>query len=110
MRRGDPAELEALLDEDVRWQGLRPELFCANRREVMSLMSRFAGRAPRFVRIEAQEFGDRVVVSVEGPDFPENEVQSAGTPRSLVFTFRDGHVVRMDSLPDREAAFALASA
>ena len=27
-------------------------------------------------------------------------------PRSLVFTFRDGRVVRMESLPDRDAAFA----
>ena len=30
-----------------------------------------------------------------------------GTPRSLVFTFRAGKVVRMESLSSRDAAFAL---
>jgi hypothetical protein len=43
-------------------------------------------------------------------DAAETHVLAPGAPRSLVFTFRDGKVVRMESLPSRDAAFALATA
>ena len=114
-RSGSSDALAALLDENVVWQGLLPELVCGDRGQVLRILDRFRGHPPRITRIEAEEFGDRVAVSVEGPDFPAMPDRSgapilaAGAPRSLVFTFRAGRVVRMESLPSRDAAFALAA-
>ena len=115
-RSGGSEALAAILDVNVVWQGLLPELVCNDRAQVLHLLDRFRGHPPRITRIEAEEFGDRVAISVEGPDFPAVEVTAgaplltAGAPRSLVFTFRDGKVVRMEGLPSRDAAFALAAA
>ena len=110
---GSVEGLAALIDENAVWQGLLPELVCHGREEVLGMLVRGRQRVPRITRIEAQEFGDRVVVSVEGPDFPESPDSPAllppGAPRSLVFTFRADRVVRMESLPNRDAAFALAA-
>lgn len=110
LRDGRPDDLGALLDDEVVWQGLLPHLVCGSRTEVMRLLGRFGQRPLRLTRIEAQEFGDRVVVSVESPDLPENEGIAGGAPRSLVFTFESGKVVRMQSLASRDAAFRMASA
>jgi len=114
---GSGSELAAILDEGVVWQGLLPDLVCSNRDQVLRLLVR--NRPLRITPIEAEEFGDRVAISVQGPDFGEGPgapeaagvpLLPAGAPRSLVFTFRDGRVVRMESLPNRDAAFALAEA
>jgi hypothetical protein len=105
LRRGDTQALAAMLDEKVVWQGILPEQVCRNRDEVLNLLVRNRPRPPRLTRIEAEEFGDRVAVSVAGPDFPDNEALAAKAPRSLVFTFRDGRVVKMQSLATRDAAF-----
>lgn len=67
-------------------------------------------RPPRLTRFEAEEIGNKVVVSVEGPDFPPVEGQPASDRRSLVFTFADGTVVRIESTPTRERAYELARA
>jgi hypothetical protein len=115
-RSGAGEALAGILDEHVVWQGLLPELRCRDRAEVLENLSRLRSRPPRITRIEAEEFGDRVVISVEGPDFPlisdaaEAPLLARGAPRSLVFTFRAGKVVRMESLPSRDAAFALVTA
>lgn len=106
MGKGDASELQTLLAPDVVWQGLEPHLVCKNRDEVLGLLTRFAPLMPRLTRFDAQEIGDRVAVYVEGPDFPENEVLAQGAPRTLTFTFRDGAIVRMDSVRTREAAFS----
>jgi hypothetical protein len=107
VRAGDVGPLEGILAEDVVWQGLLPELVCHGRTEVMGLLSRFGERPPRITRLEAAEAGERVAISVDGPDFPEiDEVRAAGGPRSLVFVFDRGKVVRMESFADREEAFA----
>ncbi|MGA2284480.1 MAG: nuclear transport factor 2 family protein [Candidatus Dormibacteria bacterium] len=115
-RSGGGEALAGILDEKVVWHGLLPDLVCSDRAQVLRILDRFRARPRRITRIEAEEFGDRVAISVEGPDFPamtdaaETHVLAPGAPRSLVFTFRDGKVVRMESLPSRDAAFALATA
>jgi hypothetical protein len=115
LRSGDGEALAAILDENVVWQGLLPDMVCHDREQVLRLLSRLRGQPPRITRMEAEEFGDRVAISVEGPDFPaltgtgDTPLLTAGAPRSLVFTFRGGRVVRMESLPSREAAFAVAA-
>jgi len=115
-RSGSSAALADILDEKVVWQGLLPDLVCSDRAQVLRILDRAGAHLPRTSRIEAEEFGDRVAISVEGPDFPaligaaDAPLLAPGAPRSLVFTFRNGKVVRMESLPSRDAAFALATA
>jgi hypothetical protein len=108
-RTGGTEELAALLDEGVMWQGLLPELVCNGRAQVLNIL----GRAPfpRVTRVEAEEVGDRVVVIANSDDFPlgptGTELDPPSGVRSFVFTFGDGKVVKMESFPTREAAFAL---
>jgi hypothetical protein len=107
LRIGSTDALHALLDEKVVWNGVFPDEICHGRQEVIGiLMSNWRG-APRISRIEAEENGDRVAVSVEGPDFQGDDRRPADGPRSLVFTFRNGHVIRMHSLKSRDDAFRL---
>ncbi len=109
LRTASTEELASILDETVVWQGILPEQVCGNRDEVLNVLGRNRRRPPRLTRIEAQEMGDRVAVSVEGPDFPDTDGLEAGAPRALVFTFKDGKVVRMESLASRDSAFELAA-
>ncbi|MGH7912115.1 MAG: hypothetical protein ACREQM_08225 [Candidatus Dormibacteraceae bacterium] len=105
---GSVAGLAPLLDENVFWQGPRPDLSCSTRSEVLGILGRGVGRRPlRVTRLEAQEVGDHVVVSVDGPDLPETPALASGASRSLVFTFRGEVVVRIESVADRDAAFRL---
>lgn len=107
LRSGNASALSGLLDENVVWQGVLPGLACHGREEAL----RFLGKAPmaNITRMEAKESGDNVAVSVESADFPEGpagpELQPPGGHRTLVFTFRDGRVVRMESFLDKNAAF-----
>ncbi|MGH7903278.1 MAG: hypothetical protein ACREPA_03995 [Candidatus Dormibacteraceae bacterium] len=105
LRSGGMDELSSLLDENVMWQGVLPDQVCRNRVEVLDALVHNPARPPRLTRIEAQEIGEGVAVSVEGPDFEETDTHAVGAPRSLLFTFRDGRVVRIDSFATRDAAF-----
>lgn len=105
-RTGSLREVGSILDESVFWQGPQPELSCSGREEVLGVMSGGAPRPLRLTKVEAEEVGDRVLVSVEGPGLPENPALAAGAPRTVVFTFADGKVIRIESFSDRDAAFA----
>ena len=109
LRTGGTDELAAILDPDVVWWGILPEQVCHGRDETLDILARNRPRPPRITRVEAQESGHRVAVSVEGPDFPAGGPLPADAPRSLLFTFRGGKVIEMQSLPGRDAAFALLS-
>ncbi len=108
-RTGGTEELASILDEGVVWQGLLPELVCNGRGEVLNVL----GRAPfpPVTRVEAEEVDDRVVVIAHSADFPlgptGTELDPPSGVRSFVFTFRDGKAVKMASLSNPEAAFAL---
>jgi hypothetical protein len=104
---GSSGALARLLDEKVVWNGMFPDEVCNDRTEVLGILGRNLPRAPRITRIEAEEKGDKVAVTVEGPDFPGTDRRGAGGPRSLVFTFRGGRVIRMQSFKDRGDAFQL---
>ena len=77
--------MEPLADamaEDVVWQGLLPELVCHGRDEVRGVLgSARAGRLPTVTRMEAEEVGDRVVVTVEGPTSAPGRGPRARTSR-----------------------------
>jgi len=108
LQRGSIRALAEVLSPDVIWQGVLPDQVCRNREEVLSLVGRPGRRPRRLTRLEAEEIGDRVVVSVEGPDFPPLDGQPVASRRSLVFTFADGRIVRIESTPTRERAFEIA--
>ena len=97
--------LADILDPDVIWQGLQAELVCHGRDQVLELLGRRQW-PPRVTRIEAAEAGDRIAVSVQGPDFPTTDLLAGADPRSLVLTFRNGRVVRMESFRSTDEAFA----
>ena len=107
LRRGSTDALQALLDEEVVWTGIFPDDICHNRQEVLDTLVRNRPRAPRITRIEAEENGNLVAISVEGPDFQSDDRLPPGDPRSLVFTFQEGQVIRMQSLKSRDDAFRL---
>jgi hypothetical protein len=103
----DLSQMRELLDERVTWQGLLPELICHDRREVLALFQRQRSFGLRITRLEAEEVGDRVLLSVEGPELAGIDgVIESGAPRSLAFTFADGMVVHIASYASRAAAFA----
>lgn len=104
LRTGSPGEVGPILDDNVFWQGPQPDLFCSGREEVLGVMTGGTPRSLRLTKVEAEEVGDRVVVSVEGPGLPETPALAAGAARTLVFTFADGKVTRIDSFASREAA------
>ncbi len=108
------APLVDVMAADVVWQGLLPELVCHGRDEVRRVLgSAGGGRLPRVTRMEAEEVGDSVVVTVEGPDFgpgPAGSVLEAiGGPRTLVLSFEDGRIVRMESFGTRQEALGVAT-
>lgn len=105
LRHGSTDALEALLDENIVWNGIFPDQICHGRQEVLGVLVSNRPRAARISRIEAAEKGEVVAVSVEGPDFQGNDRRSPDGPRSLVFTFHNGHVIRMQSLKTRNDAF-----
>ncbi len=97
-----------MLAVNVVWHGVLPGQICHNRREVLALLGRHANRPPRLTRIEAEEFGERVVVTVRGPDLPDLEGQPTQS-RSLVFRFDGDEIVSMDAFGSRDAAFEFAA-
>ena len=114
MARGQSmAPLAAAMAEDVVWQGLLPELVCHGSEEVSGVLGAArGGQLPRITRMVAEEVGDRVVLTVEGPDFGPGPaglaLEPVGGPRTLVLWFEDEKVVRMESFATREEALAVA--
>src|SRR5487761_38353 len=106
------APLADAMAEDVVWQGLLPELICRGRAEVCGVLgSAPGGRLPSVTRMEAEEWGDRVVLTVEGPDFGPgpagSALEPAGGPRTLALSFHDGRVVHIESFATREEALGV---
>ncbi|MGH8303600.1 MAG: hypothetical protein ACRET5_19305 [Steroidobacteraceae bacterium] len=108
------APLAEPLAEDVVWQGVLPELVCNGRDEVCGVLgSARGGRPPRVTSMEAEEVGDRVIVTVDGPDFGTGPagpaLEPSGGPRTLALSFEDGTVVRMESFATRDEALGVAT-
>ncbi len=100
-RTGSTAELGSILHEDCVWQGALPESVSRGRHEVLAVLA--DNEAPRVTRIEAQELGDRVLLTMESADFPVTEGHRAGL-RCLMYTLRNGRVVRIQTLGKRDFA------
>jgi hypothetical protein len=108
------APLVDAMAEDVVWQGLLPELVCHGRDEVRDVLSSArGGQLPRVTRLEAEEAGDRVVLTIQssdlglGPAVPS--LEEIGGQRTLVFWLKDAKIVRIESFATREEALVLTS-
>jgi hypothetical protein len=113
MRRGDVETMASRLAPDVVHQGIRDEWICRNRGEVLEMVRRRAGRVPPVEALELVAAGDRVVMSVRAPGVGPPRDDESGEPRGqavIVFTLRDGLIVRMDDHAQRADALAAAGA
>jgi len=108
-RSRDLALLTSQLDPDVVHQGVLPELLCNNRDEVLANVRRGFAREDFGVdRLELIAAGDRVVVGLACPRF--DEVPWLKGQLYMVYTLRDGRIVRMDDYLTRADAIAAAGA
>jgi hypothetical protein len=109
-RRHDLDAIREGLDPDVVHQGVMPDLVCNSRDEVLAMVrSSFARGDFGVERLELNAAGDRVIVGIAGPRF--REIPFLNGEIFIVFTVRDGLIVRMDDYRTRDEAFrAVASA
>jgi len=102
-RRRDADAVASGLDPDVIHQGVVPSLGCNGRDEVMKqVRGSFAGDDFGVERLELMAAGDRVVVGIAGPRF--QDVPLLDGEIYIVFTVRDGQIIRMDDYRTREEA------
>ena len=113
LRRGDVDRIAGRLDPAVVHQGVRPELVCSGREAVVERVRLMARQPPDVTAVELVEVGEHVVLSVrasgvgvpEDPEATDNRGQA-----TIVFTLRDGQIVRMQDYLTREAALAAVDA
>jgi hypothetical protein len=110
-RRRDVDAVAATLDPEVIHQGVRPELICRNREEVLSLVERTMQEAQLGIeRIEILDAGpDQAVLGIAGPRFRDVEEPSPASEVFILMTVRDGRIIRMHDFRAREDALAAAN-
>jgi len=105
---GDMEAIAAQLHPDVVHQGVSDELVCRGREEVLERIRRSSGGDAGIDHLELVDAGDRVIVGLAGPRFLE--VPWLQGQLFIVFTIRDGLIVRMDDHRTRSEAFTAAGA
>jgi hypothetical protein len=111
IRRGDLALMEQTLAPDVVHHGIRPEMICRGRDQVMAMAGRRAVDLPAVDAIELIAAGGRVVLNVRGPELGAPAEEDDDRPRgqaSIVFTLRGGVIVEMQDYLRRADALAAA--
>ncbi len=108
-RRHDLDAIATGLDPDVIHQGVMPELVCTGRGAVLDRMRASLGNGDSGIeRLELHAAGDSVVVGIAGPRF--REIPFLNGEIFMVFTVRDGRILRIDDYGTREEAFRAAGA
>jgi ketosteroid isomerase-like protein len=103
-RRRDLDAITAGLDPAVVHQGVMPELVCTGREAVVDRMRASLGNGDSGIeRLELHAAGDSVVVGIAGPRF--REIPFLDGEIFMVFTVRDGRILRIDDYRSREEAF-----
>jgi ketosteroid isomerase-like protein len=103
-RRRDLDAITAGLDPDVVHQGVMPELVCTGREAVVDRMRASLGNGESGIeRLELHAAGDSVVAGIAGPRF--REIPFLNGEIFMVFTVRDGRILRIDDYRTREEAF-----
>jgi ketosteroid isomerase-like protein len=103
-RRNDLETIERHLHPDVVWQGLRPDLICANRAAVLDNVRSSDGWLPEVAGIELHADGDQVMLGVRSPDLTEIAGERLDGEIYDVFTIADGLIVRIDEYRTRDEA------
>jgi hypothetical protein len=104
-RRRDLDALTRGLDPNVIHQGVLPSLVCTGRDEVLERVRSNLDHDDFGVdRIELVRAGDQVIVGIGGPRF--QEIPFLVGEIFIVFTTRDGVIVRMDDYRTRAEAMA----
>jgi hypothetical protein len=117
-RRGDVDAVEQLLAVDAVHHGVRPELVCRNRAEIVAQVRRGVdGRRGRAVpEVDAVELvaagDDRVVLTVRGPSvgLPLDDSDGYRGQICIVFTIRSGVIAHMRAYDTRAEALLAAGA
>jgi ketosteroid isomerase-like protein len=106
-RRGDIDALAARLDPDAVHQGVRPELVCRGADAILVQARGRMGHRPRVTQLALMARGDRVLLGIAGPDLrgPDG-TRPPDRMGYVVFTLRDGRIVRMDDFEGRDEAIA----
>jgi len=108
-RSRDLARLESQFDPGVVHQGVLPELVCNNRQEVLENVQRGFSRDDFGVdRLELIDAGERVLVGLAGPRFREVPWAPLNGQIYVVYTIREGRIVRMEDFLTRAQAAAAA--
>src|SRR3954468_1860422 len=71
LRRNDPDLIERCLHPDVIWQGVRPDLICRDRADVLDNVGQDKGWLPEVDALELVADGDQVMLGVRSPDLTE---------------------------------------
>ena len=104
-RSRDLARLESQFDPSVVHQGVLPELVCHNREEVLENVERGFSRDDFGVeRLELIDAGERVLVGLAGPRFREVPWAPLDGQIYVVYTIREGRIVRMQDFLTRPEA------
>lgn len=111
LRRGDLDAVEGRLAPDVVHQGVRDELVCSGRDAVLARLRRRAAHPPEVTAVELVASGDHVVLSLRAPGIGvPAEGEEARGQATIVFTLRDGLIIRMQDYLDRRSALASVAA
>jgi ketosteroid isomerase-like protein len=112
IRSGDVKRMAGRLAPDVVHHGVRPDLVCTGREAVLFRVGTRAAHPPTVDAIELVAAGDQVVLSVRGPELGVG-LEEGESPRgqaSMVFTLRQGLIVKIQDYPSRGAALEAAGA
>jgi len=108
-RSRDLARVKSQLDSNVVHQGVLPELVCNNRDEVLANVERGFARTDFGVdRLEMIDARDRVVVGLAGPRFRDVPGAPIDGRLYMVYTLREGLIVRIDDFLRRSDALKAA--
>jgi hypothetical protein len=105
IRRGDLEASAARLAPEVTWQGVEPHLSCEDRDQVLDVLrARIEAGTPRVERLDLEAIGDRVLLGIAGPDFDSIGDVPLGGEVFLIFTLREGQIVRIHDYRTRDEA------
>jgi ketosteroid isomerase-like protein len=113
MRRGDLARMAGVLAPDAVHHGVRPELRCESREQILAVVRPRVGNPPQVDVLELVAAGDHVVMSVKGPGIGPPVHGSEDTHHnqaSIVFTLDAGKITRMQDFLRRRDALEAAGA
>jgi SnoaL-like domain len=106
-RRRDLQAIEAGLDPDVVHQGVLPELVCNGRAAVLERMAASLGDGDSGIeRLELHAAGENAIAGIAGPRF--REIPFLHGEIFMLFTMRNGQILRIDDYRTREEAFRAA--